>query len=173
MTYDHGPNTDPFGTSMDSGDASDVSRPTATTWVQSSKLETNQARTSKHRWGTSAMIRRSIESKATYIELDEHPSSIRNRLEIGRYEFESVRSIDGFLRRGCMTAIFCLAGRVHYSNDMHVHAITSHTTSSTLFSNHVGTGSRMQCSAGALPDDRFTSAVTGLNAARDSTRSSS
>src|SRR6218665_3574019 len=92
------------------------------------------------------------------------------RLDIGRQEFGSVGSNDGFLSRGRVTAIFCLTGRVHCSNDaLHMRAITGDMTSSTLFSSHVGAGSRMQCFAGAFPNDRFTSSeVTGLNAARGS-----
>src|SRR6218665_1710491 len=62
---------------------------------------------------------------------------------------------------------------IHYlqcSNDaLHMRVITGDMTSSTLLSSHVGTGSRMQCFAGAFSNDRFTSSeVTGLNAARGS-----
>lgn len=58
------------------------------------------------------------------------------------------------------TTIFCLADRLHCSNDVfHMRAIIGYITLPTLFNSHVGTRSRMQYFVGAFPSNRFTSST--------------
>ena len=69
-------------------------------------------------------------------------------------------------RIGRVTALFCSSGRMPCSNDaLHIRAITGAIALSTFLISHVGTGSRLQCFAGAFLRRSVTSStVTGSNA---------